>query len=535
MYNADCVLNSVDTQSIFTKAEELVCEVTGLRLALKDRDERIAFHEAENERLREMLVKLQKHAFGTRSERWETEEQGKLVFNEAEVEAAKPEAGGGADGEETEQKLVTVKEHKKKPRGKRKPLPEHLPREVVVVELPESQRTASDGTPLTVIGKEVSEKLEYEPAKMKVIEYHRLRYGAAAGDHEKTAPPVPSIIPKGIATPSLLAAIVTSKYADGLPLYRQEEIFSRLRIELSRTSMARWVVQAAAAAQPLWNALEERLLESSYLSCDETHVQVLKEEGRKAETKSWMWVRSNPTAKEQIILFDYDPHRSGDVAKRLLGGYSGWLQVDGYGAYNAVESQSGLIRIGCNMHGRRGFRDAADGSSKSKGLAQVALKYYRSLYDIEEEAREKALTPETRHELRQERAVPIWAEFKAWAEGAAPKVPKKSSIGQALHYFLGEYDYLVGYLKDGQLEIDNGHVERMIRKFAIGRNNWIFSDTPAGANASALFYSLVVTAKVNGVNPFEALKIIFTELPLARTVDDYERLADLLLRRKPPP
>ncbi len=514
------------TQSLFSAIEELRGEVSGLKL-LREKDQELLTHyEQENERLREMLIKLKKEAFGPRSERWETQEQA-LLFNEAEALSKKQDE---EEGEEEE--TVAVKAHTK-PRGKRKPLPEHLAREVVVVELPESERFDEDGTPLKVVGKEISEKLKYEPAQMSVIQYHRLRYGRDAGDPVKVALSVPSIIQKGIVTPSLLAAIVTAKYADGLPLYRQEEIFGRQGVGVSRTSMARWIVQAGLAARPLWNLLEDRLFDSNYLSCDETWIQVLKEEGRKAQSQSWMWVRTNPTGNERIVLFDYDPHRSGEVAKRLFTDFSGTLQCDGYGAYNILEKQLGLIRIGCNMHGRRGFRNAADGSPKSKGLAAIGLKFYRSLYAIEEEAKKKALTPEERHRLRQEKAVPIWAEFKVWSEDIQKKVPRKSSIGDALHYFLGEYEYLVGYLRDGTLEIDNGHVERMIKNFAIGRNNWLFSDTPEGAEASALFYSLVVTAKVNGVNPYRALEKIFTDLPLATTADDYARLASLLLSKNP--
>jgi transposase len=395
------------SDSLFTELEALRSRNTGLGLAIKARDEKLAHYEVENERLREMVIKMKKEAFGPRKERWETEERGRLEFNEAEALWAASQ--NSEEEEEPSGSQIAVKGHTKA-RGKRRPLPEHLAREIVVVELPESERTGPDGTPLRVIGKEISEKLEYEPAKMRVIEYHRLRYGRDAGDPVKTAPPVPSIIPKGIATASLLAAIVTAKYADGLPLYRQEEILTRQGVDLSRTSMARWVIRAAQAARPLWNALEERLLASPYLQCDETWTQVLKEEGRKPESKSWMWVRSNPVDTERIVLFDYDPHRSGAVAKKLFTEYRGVIQCDGYAGYNALEKMAGITRIGCNMHGRRGFRAAAEGASKSKPLAAVALKLYRKLYDIEEEAKEK--TWAERHRLRQEKAVPIWKEFK---------------------------------------------------------------------------------------------------------------------------
>jgi transposase len=369
---------------------------------------------------------------------------------------------------------------------------------------------------------------------MKVIEYHRLRYGIDVGDPIKTAPPVPQIIPKGIATASLLSDVVTKKYADGLPLYRQEEIWSRIDIRMSRASMGRWIVQAAAACIPVWNALECRLLSRIYVSCDETHTQVLKEKGRSAESQSWMWVRATPNSEQPIILFDYDPHRSGEVAKRLFSDYEGFLQADGYGAYNCVikDAKGKVTRIGCNMHGRRGFSDADKGAKAGRSLASFALKHYDKLYDIEEKAKNQGLSWEQRKGLRDLEAKPIWDELKTWATEQREKVPIKSLIGKALNYFLEQYDLLRGYLQDGRLEIDNGFAERAIRKFAIGRNNWMFSDTPEGAHASALFYSFVVTAKLNGVNPYQALKQIFEQIPTAQSADDYERLADLLLSPK---
>lgn len=520
------------------RSDDLITENASLRemkegfeALIKSKDEKIAQYESEIERLQEIMLSLKRQVFGPKSERWQSEEQGVLLFNEAEVEASKPEteAAGAATATDKEDETVAVKGFERK-RGKRKPLPENLPRRIEVVELPESERVSPDGTPLKVVGKEVSEKLVYEPARIEVIEYHRLRYGIDSGEPVKTAPPVPAIIPKGIATPSLLSGIVTHKYADGLPLYRQEEMFDRIGVELSRGSMARWIVQAALACIPIWNFLEEKLLSSTYVSCDETHTQVLNEKGRSAQSKSWMWVRATPSDDQKIILFDYDPHRSGDVAKRLFADYCGTLQVDGYAAYNGVEEQDGVDRIGCNMHGRRGFEDAHKNGAKSgRSLAEQGIKYYQRLYDIEEEAKQKGMSFSDRHEHRKKYAVPLWDEMKTWAEQNAEKVPPKSKIGQAFGYFLGEYECLRGYLKDGRLEPDNGFAERAIRKFAIGRNNWLFSDSEEGAKASALFYSFVVTAKLNGVNPYEALKQILERLPTTSTLDDYEKLGNLLL------
>lgn len=514
------------SESLLSPNETLQSEVTYLRNQLQLRDEQIKILKEELAYLQEMLMELKRHRFGKKSERWQSEEQ--LLFNEIEVESQKPNEDEGITEVEVE-----VKAHTKK-RGKRKPLPEHLPREVVKVELPPEEQFAEDGTPLKIIGWDVSEKLDYEPGKTKVIQYRRAKYGVDSGDYEKAAPPVPSIIPKGIAAPGLLAAIAVSKFSDGLPLYRQEEIFARLDVELSRTTMARWMVKVAESLQPIWNVLSDRLKESFYISVDETRTQVLKEKGRKAESPSWMWVRSTPYGDNKIVLFDYSPSRSGDVAAKILEGYTGVLQVDGYGGYNKLSSQEGVIRIGCNMHGRRYFEKALTVGAKSgQTLAEVALNFYKRLYEIEEDLREKST--EERYKGRQERAGPIWDEFKQWVNKNRSKVPAISKIGNAFNYFDAEYEHLIGYLKDGRLEMDSGFVERCIRKFAIGRNNWMFSDTEAGAEASALLYSLVITAKVNQVNPYWALKYIFEEIPKAQTLEEVERLADIIVGARPIP
>ena len=512
-----------ELSSLFTEVEVFKTEIAGLNSLILKHTEREQQYISEIEWLKEALGKLRRDRFGPRKERWESEEQTILIFNEAEVEASKLES---PELEEDKQE-VSVQGFKRN-RGKRSLLPENLPREIVSVELPENERFTEDGQPLKVIGKVISEKFFFEPSQMKVIEYHRYRYGVDSGDPIKTAPAVPSIIPKGIVTPSLLADIVVKKYADGLPLYRQEEIWERHQISLSRSSMGRWIVQAALVCMPVWNVLEERLLAESYVSADETHTQVLKEKGRNPESKSWMWVRATPGRKQPIVLFDYDPHRSGEVAQRLFADYRGFLQVDGYSAYNPLEKQDGVIRIGCNMHGRRGFSDADKGAKAGRGLAAVTLKFYDQLYDIEEKAKKQKLSWPERKLLRDIEAAPLWDEIKIWAEKHFVQVPRKSLIGEALYYFLEQYELLRGYLQHGCLEIDNGFAERAIRKFGIGRNNWMFSDSPEGAHASALFYSFVVTAKLNGVNPYQAIKMIFERIPTASSLEDYEALADLL-------
>jgi len=451
--------------TFFDPTENLAIEVEELKVEVSREQERVKFLSGENSWLREQIKDLTRSKFGKKSERWETEEQ--YRFDEVEVESKKADFSGGDEDSCPETK---VEGHTRK-RGHRRPLPEDLDREVVKVELPLGEQVAKDGSPLKVIGWEISEKLKYEPAKTSVVEYHRAKYGVDSGDYEKTAPPVPCIIEKGIATAELLAAIVVGKYADGLPLYRMEDIFLRSGVDLSRGTMARWMIKVAQACQPIWNVLSDRLHEAFYVACDETHTQVLKENGRKAESKSWMWVRSTPYDLKKIILFDYSPSRSGEVAKNLFSDFEGYLQCDGLGSYNCLESEK-VVRIGCNMHARRRFEKATvTGAKPGQSLGAKGLEFYKKIYALEEEIRN--LAPEEKFRIRRERAQPPFEEMKVWADVQAPKVPAKSKIGQAIAYFSSEYEYLTGYLKDGRLDPDNGFTERAIRKFAIGRNNWM--------------------------------------------------------------
>lgn len=511
---------------IFTEFENLKIKFQDLEIKSARDVEKIKHYESELQRLQEIMGDLKRRQFGKKSERWESSEQG-LLFNEAEVEASKAAAD---DDEEWPSSEIKVNGHARK-RGHRRALPENLEREIIKVELPAEELFTEENIPLKIIGYEISEKLKYEPAKMSVIEYHRAKYGVESGDYEKTAPPVPSIIPKGIATAELLAAIVVGKYADGLPLYRMEEIFLRHDIDLSRGTMGRWMVQVAKACQPIINVLSDRFMDSFYIACDETSHQVLKEKDRKAETKSWMWVRSTPFGDRKVILFDYDISRSGATAQKFLSGYKGFLQTDGLKSYGLLDNEKDIIRIGCNMHGRRKFESAATVGAKSGiSLGEVGVGFYKKIYDFEEEI--KSHTPDERFKLREEKIRPVWEEFKSWTDASSKKVPPKSKIGEAFHYFNNEYDLLIGYLKDGRLNPDNGFTERAIRKFAIGRNNWMFSDSEAGAHASAVLYSLVITAKVNQVNPYKALVELFTELPKATTINDYERLTEIILSPK---
>lgn len=510
----------LENQTSLNQTNSLELENSSLKALIKAKDEKLRSFETQVNWLTEQLNTLKRSKFGKKSEKWETKEQLLMVFNEVEVETAKEEGS-------SETKETPVKPHTRKNRGHRKALPQNLSREVVKLELPESELTTETGESLKIIGWEVSEKLKYEPSKISVIQYHRAKYGVDSGDYVKTAPPVPSIIPKGIATPELLAAIMVGKYADGLPLYRMEEIFNRQDVELNRTTMARWVVQVAQSLIPIRNVLADWMFASYCIACDETAVQVLKEKGRSPESKSWMIVRTTPYDKRRIALFDYTTSRSRTTIRELMADYEGRLQCDGLNIYDDLESEK-LLRFGCHMHSRRKFEQAAtEGAKAGRTIASQVMDIYSKLYQFEGKIKDSF--PEEKVKKRREEQKPLLEEIKKIVEMNQNKVPSKSKLGEAFIYYNNNYETLSRYIEDGRVGPDNGEVERIIRKFAIGRNAWLFSDTPEGAEASSLIYSLIITAKINGVNPYKALVKIITEIPMAKDIEDYETLANYIV------
>ena len=443
------------------------------------------------------------------------------LFDEAELDGV---ATPGMDVDAVDDDEIMVAAHKRKKRG-RKPIPAHLPRIDVVHELPESERRCDhDGQLLTEIDEVISEQLDIIPAKIQVLRHIRKKYACDCGQCIKMAPLPAQPIPKSMASPGLLAHITVSKYQDALPLYRQETILQRIGVDIPRATLANWMVQAGHLVQPLINLLHERLLSYDILQMDETTVQVLKESGRKARSKSYLWLQRGGPPEHPVVLYHYDPGRGAEVAKRLLEGFKGYLQTDGYDGYNAVVASNNLMHVGCMAHARRRFSDAvkAQGKNKRRGKAHRGLTLMQKLYRVEKQARN--LTPEKRHAHRDRHARPILDEMRTWLDQAVGQVPPTSATGKALHYLNNEWPRLIRYLDDGRLEIDNNAAENAIRPFVIGRKNWLFSDSVKGVTASANLYSLIETAKANGLEPYTYLRYLFTELPKAETVDAIETL-----------
>lgn len=417
-------------------------------------------------------------------------------------------------------------------RGKkgRKTLPADLKRVEVIHELSEEERQCKCGCLKTHIGQEVSEQLDYIPAKVQVIRNIRYKYACKNCEGVEDDGPTVSIarmpeqmIPKSMATPGLLAHILTAKFADALPFYRQEKQFARIGIELPRSTMCTWAIKVSQACEILMGFMRAGILQGPVINIDETTVQVLKEPNR---SNCYMWVFKGGTPDRPIILFQYHPTRAGDVASKFLNGYQGVVQTDGYAGYDFLDTIIGIIHMACWIHSRRKFMDVIKAAgikpgTPPSGNAGAALKYISKLYKIEKEARQQGLSVEELYMERQEKAVPILVEFKKWLDANVEQVPPKSLLGKAITYTLKQWHRLIRYTEDGRIQMDNNVVENAIRPFVVGRKNWLFSCTPEGASASACIYSLIETAKANGLEPNWYLKYLFENLPEAMTTEDF--------------
>ena len=306
---------------------------------------------------------------------------------------------------------------------------------------------------------------------------------------------------------------MTQKFVEGMPLYRQEQQFERLGIALSRQTLANWVPIASDRwLSPLYERMHFHLLQHDILHADETTLQVLHEPGRAAQTQSYLWLYRTGRGGPPIVLFEYQPTRSGEHPREFLKGFSGYLHVDGYGGYDQLPN---VTLVGCWAHARRKFDEALKAlpaSARTKPVAaREGLEFCNRLFAIERDL--SGVTPEEWHAARLERSGPVLDEFHAWLEQQASYALQKSFFGQAVQYCLNQWEKLTAFLKDGRLELDNNRSERSIKPFVIGRKNWLFANTPRGARSSSIIYSVVETEKENGLNPFAYLTYLFEQLP----------------------
>jgi transposase len=462
--------------------------------------------------------------FGPSTEKYRVE-QGDLLINEAEVAVDEEEAAVADESTAEASADASHQPTKRRSRGGRVALPPELPRVEVVHELPEEVRhCADDGSELKVIGEDVSEELHVVPARVEVIRHVRRKYACPACEEGVQIAPLPAkLLPKSNASATLLAYVATAKYQDALPLYRQSQIFARHGAEIPRNTLARWMVQAGERVAPLVDTLRQHLLQAPLIHMDETTLQVNVEADRAASATSYMWLQRGGPPGQQVVLFDYDASRAGRVPVRLLGDYAGRLVSDGYEGYAEVVRQNGITHAGCWAHARRKFIEAQKVQPKGKtGKADWALNQIGKLYAVEKQA--KALEPEARQALREQKSRPLITQLRTWLDTSQTQVLPKSALGKALCYLDGQWKRLTRFLDDGLIPLDNNPAENAIRPFVVGRKNWLFSHTPSGAEASAAIYSLVETAKANGLSPYEYLQFVFETLPTLGEDDDLDAL-----------
>ena len=516
-------------------------EITALRQALADaltRNESLTGElrvtRTERDLLQEQVNRFKRQLFAAKSEA-SLQEQKDLFFNEAESLGATALPAGEETGGDEE---VEVAGHKRKAKRGRKPLDPALPREVVRHELPEDERVCPhDGARLREIGVEASEQLDIVPQQVRVVRHERVKYACPCCDGTiRLAPRPPQVIPKGLLTEGALAWVVTAKYLDALPLYRQAVLLGRFGgTDIARNTLAASVVRVGQAVQPVINLLRDALLDSPLIHGDETEIQVLKEAGRKAQARSYVWAQVTEASGVDgtgppIRLFGYSPSRSTETAR---GHYAGAragavLMSDGYEVYNAIAVEHGLVHLGCWAHARRYFNDALQALPKDKrGPEQLPARFMAligELYRVEALAKEADADRAERLRRRQNDSVPVLARIEALLLEHLHTVLPASLLGKALHYLAGQWPKLRRYVENGRYAIDNNVCENAIRPFVVGRRNWLFADTVAGANASANLYSLLQTCLVNGIDGYRYLRALLTALPNATTADDYEAL-----------
>jgi transposase len=469
------------------------------------KDEQLASRDTEIEHLKLLIAKLRRMQFGRKSEKLDRQiEQLELRLDELQATQAENTTGSHTPAVAAPIAIVAAK-------AARRPLPEHLPREVRTY--PPKQKACPDcGGALNSLGEDVSEILEYVPARFKVIRQVRPKLACACCERIVQAPSPSRPIERGIAGPGLLAHVLVSKYCDHLPLYRQSEIYAREGVELERSTLADWVGGTSQLLAPLVEVLRRHVTSAAKLHADDTPVPVLAPGNGKTKTgRLWTYVRDDRPAGDATpaaVWFAYSPDRKGEHPHAHLGNFTGTLQADGYAGFDAVYETGRIQEAACWAHVRRKFYDLHV-AHKSQ-VAAEAIERIAVLYAIEKEIR--GCPADQRREVRGIRARPLLDSLKQWLEETLGKLSRKSDTALAVRYALSRWDALLRYVDDGRIEIDNNAAERALRTVALGRKNYLFAGSDAGGERAAAIYSLIGTAKLNGLDPESYLRHVLSRL-----------------------
>lgn len=478
----------------------------------------------QNEWLLEQLKLSKKKLFGRSSE-----QAAQLVMDQLSL--TMNEVGAYIFGMNSAGKApVAVKAHecKRQSGNVLDVVPEGTPTEVVEHRLPENELTCSAcGSQMVEIGKEVRRTLQMKPAEFWVREDVYYTYACKNCEQETgeanivKAAKEPALLPGSFASAEAVAYLATQKFVMYSPLYRLQQEFERQGLKLSRQTMANWLLNTSEKwLRPVYDTLREQLCKEPVLHADETTLQVLKESGRMATSKSYMWLyRTSGCAKQAVVLYEYQPTRKAEHAEAFLQGFSGWLHADGYQGYHKLPEN--IRVVGCWAHARRKFDEALQTLPKEMqkdSPAAIGECYCSRLFNLEQAFAE--LTPEERYEKRLEQEKPVLDALLSWANDMQARAALKSALGRAIHYLLEQWPYLTRYLEDGRLELSNNRAERSIKPFVMGRKNWLFANTPGGAQASSVIYSLNETAKENGLDPYRYLLWALRNAPQLSETDE---------------
>ena len=516
------------------KTTYTAAEVASLESTIQTQQNQIQAQRAQIDELKrkldhmnEVFANAQRARFGQSSEKasYVLSEDQMSLFNEAEKEQ-------DHKAEEPTQETFTVKAHARKKKRTLEEMTANLTEKEILLELPEDQCICGKcGGRFKPIGKKfVRHELQVIPRQVKLLAYYTVTY---ACDHcEKDTgfahlanvkPPVP-LMKHSLASPSSVADIMAKKYADGLPLARQEKIWAREGVELSRATMANWVIQCSQTwLKPLYKHMKQRLLEQNVIHADESVVQVLKEDGKPATSESRMWVyATGERSSTPVRIFEYQPDRSGKRPESFLRGFTGCLVTDGYSGYNQVQK---VTHCGCWAHMKRKWREAMpDGATVKTSKAAVGFQYCNKLFSLEKKCAN--LIDKYRKDYRQNIMLPVLEEYFCWVNTLDPE--KGSKLAEAVTYARNQKTALMAFAQHGDVPISNNLAENAIRPFAVGRKNWLFCDTVKGAESSAVVYSMVETAKANGIDPYDYLFYVLSVLPYLGKSVSHERLETLM-------
>jgi len=502
---------------ISTKTTTLREENIGLKKELSFHQEKCRHLEAEYENLRQMILRTNRARFGSKSERYAEGDISQLPLFASVEEVAIPDSP--VDEEET---ITYIRRKKRNNQENTK----DLPRVEIVIPVSETERHCECGCEKELVKHETKEKLHYQPAVFEIqIEKREVLACPKGCDGSMVTAAAPKqLLPKTKASNELLSHIAVSKIMDRQPLYHLEKQFdTRYHVKISRQTMAKWMIEMAVAFQPIVNLLKDSLLSYDIAGLDATTLQVLHEVDRKAQTKSYMYCIRGGAPSKEVVLWDYNAVQHKPFLKNWFLGYTGYIHVDADPFFEDLPYEDLISLNKCNAHARRKFEEIVK-ATKHPGLAKEAMSFYREIYKIERDAKNLKLTPAERYRLRQEKTAPLMVNFKKWLDEKCPLTLPKSYIGKAIKYCLNHWDGLTMFLRDGRLEVDNNLTEQQIKAFVMGRKNWLFSDTVAGADSLAIHYGLMLTAKQHNLDPFKYYCAIIKRLPYCSSISDYEAL-----------